>query len=133
MFEELKWQYTRRTVGLSSPWNTSRYYQIILSTQEIHLTTDRTNCPTTGREEATWRMVGGMEMWFGGEQDSRVWRGEGAMVAGKGGGGEHTGKQRERTLPQNHWLRKPEGLIFVRFCNQQGSKTNFRGWPEKLG
>ena len=42
-------------------------YQIIVNMPEIKLKTDGTNSTTKGREEATWKKVGSVEMWFGEE------------------------------------------------------------------
>ena len=36
---------------------------------------------------------------------------------------ECTGVCTRKILPQSHWLGQKEGLIFVSFCNQWGSKT----------
>ena len=55
-----------------------------MNIQEIDARTDRTNCATTGREEATLRKVGGMETWFGGEMDFGCSRGEETLVSEKG-------------------------------------------------
>lgn len=55
-----------------------------MNTQKIDLSTDRTNCTTGGREEATLWKVGSADMWFGGEMDCRCCGGEGAPVMEKG-------------------------------------------------
>lgn len=41
-----------------------------------------------------------------------------------------------RTLSQSHWLGKQDGLIFMSFCNQWGTKTGVLevhqlGWEER--
>lgn len=58
-------------------------YQIFLNTSEINLKTGRTNATTKGREEATSKMVGGVETQFGRETDSGRSSGEGAMATEK--------------------------------------------------
>lgn len=91
-----------------------------MSTQEVNLTTDRTNCTTTEREEATWRMVGGAETWIGEEMDSRYCR-EGVMVADKGGVGNVQGN-RKNTSP-NPLAEKNRGADFCKLLQPAGLKN----------
>jgi len=63
--------------------NTTRY-QITVITPEIDLKTDRTNCTTKRREEATLKKVGSVETWLRGEMDHGCCGGEGAIVEEKG-------------------------------------------------
>ena len=74
---------------------------------------DKTNSTTKGREENTWKNIGGVEMWFRGETD---------IVVGLEGGShgpeeerekeqeresmreEHAGECTRRTFPQSRWL-----------------------------
>lgn len=91
--------------------------QIVLSTQEIDLKTDRTNCISREREEGNLRKVGSEEMWFGGEMDGG-YCGEGALVVEKGKREECTGTS-TGTLPPSHCLGKREGQNIMSFCNNQ--------------
>ena len=59
-------------------------YEIILNTLEIDLKTGRTNSTTKGREEATLKKVGSVEMQFRREMDHGFCGGEGATVSEKG-------------------------------------------------
>ena len=72
---ESPWSKDGRVVGgpgLPGPRTQLDKYQIILKTQEINLTTDKTNCRSRGREEATlWKAGGGGTGFGGGEMDSR--------------------------------------------------------------
>lgn len=98
-------------------------YQIILNTQEIDVRTDKTNCTNRRRNDATSKKVESAETWFGRETDLGCCRGNGALVAEKGEWVECTRICTKITLPQSHQLGNQEGLIFVSFCNQLGSKT----------
>ena len=59
-------------------------YKVILSTAKIDLKTGRTNSTTKGREEATLKKVGRVEMQFGREIDLGHYNGKGATVLEKG-------------------------------------------------
>lgn len=58
-------------------------YQIILSTAEIDLKTERTNCTTKGSEGATLMKAGSLGMLFRGEMDHEYYGREGARVSKK--------------------------------------------------
>ena len=65
-----------------------------------------------------------MELGFGGEIDHLVLQRQGSPDCGnRQERMEHTGICIRGTLPQSCWLGKQEGLIFMIFCNQRGSKT----------
>lgn len=48
---------------------------------------------------------------------------EGSVVVRRGKRTECAGIHTRGILSQSHWLGKREGLIFMSFCNQRGSKT----------
>lgn len=82
---------------------------ILLMNKLIELRTDRTNCTTTGREEIDHRHCGGKGALVT-EKGKKVWNTQEYM-------------QGEHFLQVISWESKQEGLTFMRFCKQQGSKT----------
>ena len=66
----------------------------------------RTNSTSKGREEATLKKVGSVEMWFRRETGHGYYGGEGSMVIEKGEKEEHTEECRRGMFLQSHWFGK---------------------------
>ena len=82
---------------------------IVLSTPEIHLKTNRTNCPPKEREDDTLKNVGSVEMWLKGETDPGCCRGEGTLVL-------------EKAKKERNSQRNAQGETFPKFIGLEDEK-----------
>lgn len=65
-----------------------------------------------------------METWFGGETDYGSCRKQKVLVLEKGKREWNSQRCTQGEHFLSYWLEKQEGLIFVNFCNYQGSNAN---------
>ena len=80
--------------------------------------TERTNCTTRGREEATSRKEGSVDMWLGEKWITGTAEGREPWLQKQGrGSGVHKDKHKENTLPKP-LAGKSRGTVFMTFCNQ---------------
>lgn len=99
-------QWSRKSLG-SPHYTKLDDYPIILKTPEIHLKTSRTNSITEGREEATSKEAGSVEIQFGREMYLwlLLWKGS-CSCREEQKTDKHTGECMREMNPHSNWLRK---------------------------
>ena len=96
--------------------STNDNYQIILNTQDTDLRTNRTYSTTKGREGATLKKVGSVEMCFGSNMDYGCQGRKGAVVTEKCKRETERETHKENTSTKSLPGKRREG-DFHEFCN----------------